>query len=231
MSAFLTRLEDVKKRAEEASRRGGFAPPSIIAVTKYATDSEVSQAIASGVSSIGENYPQAFLSRYEALSALPHPPMMHFIGSLQSNKVKLVVGKAALIHSLDRLSLAKAIDTYSQTIGKVTEVLVEINSGREATKGGIFFEDLLGFFEAIQNFSHIRVVGLMTMAPKTDTPEEARPYFRATRALFETCQSKGLFQTPSPVLSMGMSHTFEIAAEEGATMIRVGQALFGHAKL
>ena len=230
MSAFRARLADVKERAEEAARRGGFAPPTLVAVTKYATQEEVAEAIACGITDIGENYPQALQARMQALASLPHPPRVHLIGSLQSNKVKLVVGKACLIHSLDRLSLARAIDTYSQNIGMDTQVLLEINSGKEVAKGGVFPEDAHALLEQIKLFPHLRVMGLMTMAPKTATPEESRPYFRATRKLFETIKANGLFDTPAPVLSMGMSHSFEIAAEEGATMIRVGQALFGHAK-
>ncbi|MBO5790439.1 MAG: YggS family pyridoxal phosphate-dependent enzyme [Clostridia bacterium] len=222
-----SRIACVKEKAAEAAKRGGFAPPTLIAVTKKMTDEELFCTLRAGITDIAENYPQNFARRYELLSqsgiAMPN---MHLIGSLQTNKIKLVLGKATLVHSLDRESLARALDKEAKKQNLRAPVLLEINCGREENKGGVLPEEAEALAELVCSLEGLSLRGLMTMAPVCENKEDYRPYFRDVRKLFEKMKESGIFDTADPVLSMGMSGSYEIAAEEGATLIRVGQALY-----
>ena len=221
------RVALVKEKAAAAAQRGGFAPPTLIAVTKKMTDEELFCTLRAGITDIGENYPQNFLKRFELLSGAGIPmPRMHLIGSLQTNKIKLILGKTAMIHSLDRESLLTALQKAAQKENLLVDVLLEINCGREENKGGVFPEDARALAEKMQNAPNLRLLGLMTMAPVCENKEDYRPFFKEVRALYEQMAADGSFATNAPTLSMGMSGSYEIAAEEGATHIRVGQALY-----
>ena len=206
------------------SVRLGVAAPTLVSVTKSGSDEELLALAAAGAVDIGENRPGEVRRRGELLRAAGFSPRMHEIGQLQTNKVKLVLNDAALIHSLDSDRLAREINKRAESLGCIAPVLVEINSGREEQKGGIFPEAAEEFLESLKEFKNISVKGLMTMGPLSDEGEALRPYFRETRALFDKLSAQ--FDTDSPILSMGMSDSYKVAIEEGSTLVRVGRRLF-----
>ena len=223
-------LKEVRARLAAAAARAGRPVPQLIAVTKSATDEEVSALLRFGVDAIAENRPQLFTARRGILTALREEghalsTEIHLIGNLQTNKIKYVIGEAALIQSLDTLRLAEELEKQAERRGIVASVLVEVNSGREAQKGGLMPEEVTAFCEALRGLPHLSPLGLMTMGPDCETPEDYRPYFALTRTLAEALAADGLLP-PSPILSMGMSDSYEVAAEEGATHVRVGRTLF-----
>ncbi|MBP5209440.1 MAG: YggS family pyridoxal phosphate-dependent enzyme [Clostridia bacterium] len=218
-------LARVRETLTRAAAQAGRPTPTLIGVTKRATDEEMIALIRLGVADVGENYPQALARRAEMLDGAGLRPRMHLIGHLQTNKVRLVVGRAALIHSLDSERLALCIERTAAQAGVIQPVLVEINVGREPDKTGVLPEQALPLCRAVAALPHLRLRGLMTMAPPADDPEDSRPYFRLVKGLFDEGRRAGLFGD-EPVLSMGMSRTCAVAAEEGATMVRVGSALF-----
>ena len=203
--------------------------PKLIAVTKSATDEEVRALLALGVEAIAENRAQLFRARADIIDALPRtegaPPEIHLIGSLQTNKVKYVVGRAATVQSLDSPKLAEALEAQAEKRGVTVPVLIEVNSGREEQKGGLLPEEVTAFAEALRAYPHLVPQGLMTMGPDCEDPEGYRPYFRLVRELAAALTARGLLPE-HPTLSMGMSGSYEIAAEEGATHVRVGRTLF-----
>ena len=176
------------------------------------------------VTDIGENRVQQLLSRYDALDL--SGVRLHFIGSLQKNKVKYIVDKVAAIHSVDSLSLAQEIDKRARAIGKTIDVFAEINSGREENKGGILPENASEFCRQLDALSNIRLVGLMTMAPHCDDRREYHRYFSETHALAERIFYRELGRIEPPLLSMGLSESFPEAIAEGADVVRVGRQLF-----
>ena len=204
----------------------GVKTPTLLAVTKSASAEEVRALVEDfGQAAIAENRTSLFTERYEMFADGARPEM-HLIGSLQTNKVKYIAGKTALIHSLDSLRLASEIEKQSAKREIRTRVLIEVNSGREEAKGGIFPEEAEAFADAVRrDYPHLVLSGIMTMAPICATGEEYRPFFRETAAIFRRLSDGGMFEG-EPVLSMGMSESFETAMEEGATIIRVGRALF-----
>lgn len=177
-----------------------------------------------GVTDIGENRVQQLLSRYDALAL--SGVRLHFIGSLQKNKVKYVIDKVAAIHSVDSLSLAEEIDKRARAAGICMDVYAEINSGREENKGGILPEDASAFCEMIDRFPNLHLVGLMTMAPHCDDPSEYHVYFSETRELAVRIFRETLHRDTPPLLSMGMSESYREAVLEGASIVRVGRQLF-----
>ena len=218
--------DEILSRLTLAAQSVGIEVPALVAVTKSGTLEEVVELISTTpISHVGENRVQMFLERQAALDAAGCTPEMHLIGSLQTNKVKYIVGRTSLIQSLDSIRLAEEIEKQSAKRGFITSCLIEINSGREEAKGGVLPEDAETFLDEVRAYPHIAIRGLMTMAPVTPTPEDARPYFRLTRTLFEKLGQGGAFGD-APILSMGMSHTYEVATQEGATMVRVGRAFF-----
>ena len=218
--------EEILSRLTHAAKDAGVPLPTLVAVTKGGSVEEAVDLVSTGlITHVAENRVQMFLERKNAIVAAGDTPQFHLIGSLQTNKVKYLVGGVDLIQSLDSLRLAAEIDRLSEKRGVITPCLREIKSGREEAKGGILPEDAPAFLEALSAYPHLMVRGLMTMAPVTQTPEEARPYFRLTRTLFDKLSQGGTFGD-QPILSMGMSHTYEVATQEGATMVRVGRAFF-----
>ena len=197
---------------------------TLVAVTKSGSDEELLALAEAGVSHIGENRPGELKRRGDLLKAQGFRPALHEIGNLQRNKVKLIIEDVSLIHSLDSLSLAEEIDKQAKRVGRVVPVLIEINSGREEQKGGILPEEAEDFLLSLKGLSGITVAGLMTMGPVCDDPEDMRPYFRETKELFDRLNRNHGFA--GGILSMGMSDSYAVAIEEGATLVRVGRKLF-----
>jgi pyridoxal phosphate enzyme (YggS family) len=226
MSDIARRLAEIKDRIAAAARRAGRDPAQVrlVAVSKTVGLEALREAVAAGQRLFGENYLQEAL---EKITALGPEAEWHFIGHLQSNKAKAAVGRFALIHSLDRLSLAEALEKAAARLGTVQGVLVQVNLAGEASKSGVAPEAAAELLQALKRFPHLRVMGLMTLPPFFPDPEAVRPYFRALRELRDRLKAQGLADTGLPELSMGMSGDFEVAVEEGATLIRVGTALFG----
>lgn len=197
---------------------------TLVAVTKSATDAELVELVRAGCTDIGENRPQELYRRGELLKAMGLYPRLHEIGNLQTNKVKLVTG-AHLIHSVGKASLAEAISKRAADMGTLQPVLIEVNSACEENKGGTTPEGCEQLLLHCLDLPGILPVGLMTMGPPTDDGEVLRPYFRATRKLFDELNDKYKFKGGG-ILSMGMSASYRVAIEEGATLVRVGRRLF-----
>ena len=198
---------------------------TLVCVTKSGTDEELSALAGFGASDIGENRPGELKRRGELLKLLGFEPSLHEIGTLQRNKVKYIIDKVALIHSLDSYALAVEINKRAEAIGRRVPVLIEVNSAREAAKGGIMPEDVEDFAKSLSGLSCTEIRGLMTMGPALENPEDMRPYFRLTKEIFDKLKDRQLF-SGEPVLSMGMSDSYRIALEEGSTLVRVGRKLF-----
>ncbi len=195
---------------------------SLLAATKMQNADDINYLISCGVKIIGENRVNELLEKYDSYDKSAE---LHFIGTLQKNKVKYIIDKVSLIHSLDSISLAEEIDKRAKKIGKVMDVLIEVNSGREENKGGIMPENVADFYKELKQFENIRVRGLMTMAPKC-SGEEYMAYFGNTKSLFDS-----LFEgDKDAILSMGMSESYEYAIKAGATLVRVGSKIFGERK-
>lgn len=219
-------LKQIEERIRTAAQRVGRNPDSVrlVAVSKTQPAEAVKAALEAGQQLFGENYVQEFL---EKAQQLPASVEWHFIGSLQSNKVKYLAGLTTLIHSVDRLSLAREIDRQWEKIGKPCDILLQVNISGEETKSGTTSEDLLQLARESSLLPHLRVRGLMTMPPFFDEPERVRPYFRELRRLAEVLTAEQIPGITMEELSMGMSGDFEVAIEEGATLVRVGSAIFG----
>jgi len=219
------RLAWVLERIERACGRSGRDPKEVtlLGATKGVPPSTIEEFIACGLKVFGENRAQEFLKKYEAI----HDPGIewHFIGKLQTNKVKYILGKVSLIHSLDRESLTDEIDKRAGRYSLCQNVLIEVNVGGESTKGGVRPENLKRLYEYALTKQNLRVVGLMAIPPYREDPEEVRPYFAKLRAFKESLEEE--FGAELTHLSMGMSSDFEVAVEEGATIVRVGTLLFG----
>ncbi len=220
-------LNSVRQRIENAAAKVGRDPSEIrlVAVTKRVEAKRVIKALELGIDTFGENYAQEFRDKSKVLEQeVDKEIKWHFIGQLQKNKVKYLVGKVELIHSLDSLSVAKEIDKRAESLGIKTPVLIEVDTGGEQSKGGVIPALLEGFLNELSSLSAIGVQGLMTMPPYFDNVEMARPYFIRLRGLRDDL----LPSFPNlKQLSMGMSGDFEVAIEEGATIVRVGSAIFG----
>ncbi len=223
--SILENLESVRESMRLACARAGRRPEDVtlIAVTKFVGIDRIAEAVAAGVTEIGENRAQEFTEKLNFYKQ--NQLKAHFIGQLQTNKVKYVCGKADLIQSVDREPLLDAISSYAERNGLVQDILIEVNIGRETQKGGVTPEALLSLSERIAALHSVRLRGLMCVPPATDK-EAVRPYFSEMRGWFERLQ-RAYPELPIDTLSMGMSHDFDIAIEEGATTVRVGTAIFG----
>lgn len=217
-------LDEVTASVEAARKIGGQDKVTLVCVTKSATDDELKALVSLGIPDIGENRPQELSRRGKLLAEAGYHPNLHEIGRLQTNKVKMIAADVCLIQSLDRIELAEEIEKCAAKCGRRIPVLVEVNSGREEQKGGVMPEDVLTFCEKIVALGHLELRGLMTMGPVLTDAEAYRPYFRLTKELLEKTAER--FRIPDPILSMGMSDSFLVAVEEGATVIRVGRRLF-----
>lgn len=219
-------LADVEKRIGEACIRAGRAREEVrlIAVSKTKPVEMLSEVFDEGIRDFGENKPQEIKEKYPAL---PREIRWHMIGHLQRNKIKYIIDKVCMIHSVDSLRLAEAIDEEASKHGLIMPVLVEVNVAKEESKYGIMPEETETFIRQLSTLSHIRVEGLMTIAPFTENPEENRIYFRSLRKLYVDIKEKNIDNVDMCNLSMGMTGDFEVAIEEGATMVRVGTGIFG----
>ncbi|WP_069997598.1 YggS family pyridoxal phosphate-dependent enzyme [Cellulosilyticum sp. I15G10I2] len=197
---------------------------TLIAVSKTYPVSDIEQAIALGCRDFGENRVQELIDKIDKVDT---PVNWHLIGNLQTNKVKYLIGKTKLIHSVDSIKLVQEIQKQSIKKGILTDVLLEVNVGRETSKHGILIEETMEYVKQISGLSHVRMKGLMTVAPYVENPEENRQIFRQLYDLSVDIQKQKLNNISTGVLSMGMSNDYEIAIEEGATMIRVGTNIFG----
>ncbi len=223
-------LDAVREDLETLAARFGRTPATLVAVTKSATDEEVLALAALGVGDMAENRPQMLTARQDLLAANGFTPRMHEIGNLQTNKVKSILTRTALIHSLGSDNLAEEIERQAEKQGITVPVLIEINSGCEENKGGIYPVDAKAFAAWIKDFGHLSLRGVMTMAPAVSDPEEERPYFTLTRRLFEEIGETVGYDTDAPILSMGMSDSYRVAIEEGSTLVRIGRRLFKNEK-
>lgn len=217
------KLEAIKAEVDNACRKSGrsAADVKIIAVTKYVSTERAIEALEAGVSHLGENRDEGLLEKWEVLG---NKPVWHFIGSLQTRKVKSVIDKVDYIHSLDRLSLAEEIN--KRTSSQIN-CLVQVNVSGETSKHGLPPSEVVEFIEKLAGFSNICVAGLMTMAPFTSDENQLRQCFITLRELRDKVQERRFVHAPCGELSMGMSNDFSIAVEEGATMVRIGTALVG----
>jgi PLP dependent protein len=216
-------LKHIRSNIEQASNRSGRNQEevTIIAVTKYVSVERAQEAVEAGILHLGENRDEGLLNKWNHLG---DKPTWHYIGTLQTRKVKNVIDKIDYLHSLDRLSLAKEVD--KRAYHKV-KCLVQVNVSGEESKHGMEPETVLDFIRDLKQFQQIQVEGLMTMAPYTDDESQLRKCFQQLKTLQQEVQQLQLDYAPCRELSMGMSNDYQIAVEEGATMVRIGSALVG----
>jgi pyridoxal phosphate enzyme (YggS family) len=219
-------IEEIKTHIETVCRQCGRNPEGVhlVAVSKKKPASDIEAAFAAGQTLFGESYVQECVAKIDEVGA---PAKWHFIGGLQSNKVKYLAGKVDMIHSVDRYSLAKEINRQWSKIDGCVDVLIQVNLGEEESKSGTTSEKLCELVKTVSQLEHVRIKGLMTLPPWQEDPEEVRPYFKQLRKLAEQVKAMQLPNVSMRELSMGMSHDYEVAIEEGATMVRIGTAIFG----
>jgi pyridoxal phosphate enzyme (YggS family) len=196
----------------------------LVAAAKTRQAEEILEAVEGGVKIVGENYVQEAERAYEVVG---NRVKWHFIGHLQKNKVKKAVRIFDMIETVDSVEIAREIDKRCAQIGKIMPVLIEVNSGREKQKSGVFPEGVEQLVREISALPNIKVMGLMTMGPRFGNPEDSRPYFVETRKIFERIKKIGLSNIEMRYLSMGMTNSYEIALEEGANIVRLGSKIFG----
>lgn len=214
--------ENIKKSCEKVGR--DVNEVTLIAVSKTKPYTAIEEALPTGVKDYGENKVQELCDKYEIL---PKDIKWHMIGHLQRNKVKYLVGKASLIHSVDSIRLAEQIEKEYAKADEIANILIEVNMAQEESKFGITSEETEQLVREIAKFPHIRIKGLMTIAPYTDNPESNRVYFRNMKKLSVDIENKNIDNVSMSVLSMGMTGDYQVAVEEGATLVRVGTGIFG----
>jgi len=219
-------IKVVMNRIAVAAKRAGRDPSSIrlVVVTKTIDRGRIREAVAAGAAILGENRVQEAKEKVEALGRIAS---WHLIGHLQSNKAKYAVKLFELIHSVDNLELAAEIDRQAAKIGKVQDILIEVNIAGEASKAGMAVREAPALVREAARLKNISIRGLMTMPPYSENPDDSRPFFAVLRELAETLGKEKIPSVSMQVLSMGMSGDFEVAIEEGATLVRVGTAIFG----
>lgn len=215
--------ENINEALIKSGREGDTV--EIIAVTKTVDVDRIKEAIDLGLNNIGENRVQELIKKYDILGKGPD---YHMIGHLQSNKVKYIIDKVKLIHSLDRISLAKELNKRAKSLNIHANALIQVNVAEEETKFGLKVEEVIPFIENIvAKFENIRIKGLMTIAPFAENPEDVRWVFRSLRQLRDKIANEKYPNVDMDILSMGMTNDYKIAIEEGANMIRIGTGLFG----
>lgn len=219
-------LQAIRREIATACRRAGRDPRQVrlVAVSKTKPAALIDEAFAASQQLFGESYVQEFLDKADAVRSLVD---WHFIGHLQSNKVKYLRGRVGMIHSVDRLSLAEEIDRQWGRLGTCVEVLAQVNLGGEDSKSGVEERRAAELVRALAALPHLRVRGLMCLPPFFDDPEEVRPFFRRLRELAAAIAAQDIPGIAMDELSMGMSHDFSVAVEEGATLVRIGTSIFG----
>ncbi len=222
-------INKIKQRIAAAAARCDRTPESIklLAVTKTVSIPAIEQAIEAGITALGENYVQ---EAKEKIAVIGQRVSWHMIGHLQTNKAKYTVNLFDYIHSVDRLELAAEINKRASLIARKINILIEINVSGEKTKNGITALEAIELIKNVSMLESVSVKGLMTMAPYSTNPENSRPYFSELRNLRNKIISEGITNIQVDELSMGMTDDFEIAIEEGATIVRIGRAIFGERK-
>lgn len=219
-------IKYIRNQIDQAAKRSGRSGDDItlIAVTKTVELDRIQASIDAGIQHAGENKVQEFLEKVEHIYPKPD---WHLIGHLQTNKVKYIVDKVSMIHSVDSEKLAREIHTRAQTVDRVVPILVQVNIADEDTKYGISSNEVESLLQAIGNLTHIQVKGLMTIAPYAENPEDNRIYFRQMQQLFVDIGSKNHDNIDMEFLSMGMTNDYVVAIEEGSNMVRIGTGIFG----
>lgn len=218
-------LAVIRNRIDNALIASGRKPGEVtlIGVSKTIDSDTVKQAVNYGLQNFGENRVQELQGKFNLVENVK----WHMIGRLQRNKVKYIIDKVAMIHSLDRLSLAREINRQAEKINRSVPVLVQVNPANEESKAGLPYEEVIPFIETIYNLKNIKVMGLMLIAPLAEDPETVRPYFTMMKQLFDGIKQDNYPHIEMKYLSMGMSNDFEIAIEEGSNMVRIGTGIFG----
>jgi pyridoxal phosphate enzyme (YggS family) len=221
------RLEEVRERIAVAAERSGRGPDRIrlVAVSKYRTVDEIREAVRAGVTDIGENRVQEAEEKRRILGGAPLT--WHLVGHLQSNKAKRALAVADVIHSVDGVALARRLDRLAREEEKRQRALVQVDLAGEESKFGLPARELSGALEQMTDMEHLQIEGLMTLPPYFTDTEDVRPYFSRLRVLRDEAHRLGLLSEAARELSMGMSHDYEVAIEEGATIVRIGTAIFG----
>jgi pyridoxal phosphate enzyme (YggS family) len=225
--ALKIRLSDIKGRIKKAAVDCGRDPDAIrlVVASKTIPEDTIREAIKAGVEILGESYIQEAGDKINTLSS--YPVSWHFIGHLQSNKAKYAVKLFDMIHTVDSLKLAKELNKQAKKINKIQKILIQVNISMESTKSGIYEEDAQKLIKEISLLENLSIKGLMTMPPFFNNPEEARPYFSALRNLRDKIRNEAIKNVNMQELSMGMTVDFEVAIKEGATLVRIGTAIFG----
>lgn len=219
-------IQSIKQNIEDIRQKCNIKEEvNLMAVTKTVDVDKVLEAIDAGITDIGENKPQELARKYEVIG---DKVRYHLIGTLQTNKVKYIIDKAYMIHSLDRIALCEEIQKRAEKIDKVVNCLVQVNISKEESKHGLEEEEVIDFVKEVSsNYKNIHIKGLMTMAPFIDDEAEIRKVFKGLKDLSLEISDLNLHNVKMDTLSMGMSHDYKIAIEEGATIIRVGTSIFG----
>jgi pyridoxal phosphate enzyme (YggS family) len=224
------RIQDVNRRVEKAAQESGRPPHSIrlVAVSKTIPAKRVKEALEAGIKLFGENYVQEARAKFNELYA--YHPSWHFIGHLQSNKAKYAVRLFDLIHSVDSLKLSRELNKQAKKINKIQDVLIQVNMSGETSKSGIDPKDAVRLIKEISSLENLSIKGLMTMPPFFNDPDTVRPYFSALRDLRDQLKNESPPNVSLDELSMGMTGDYEVAIAEGATLVRIGTAIFGTRK-
>lgn len=221
------RIEKIRNRIKQSALRSSRNPSDIrlVAVSKTVAPQDIKSAIDAGVFIFGENYIQEAMQKIDEIA--DSRLAWHFIGHLQSNKAKYAVRYFDLIHSVDSFKLAKEINSQAKKVNKVQDILVQINIAMESTKSGVSAKDAISLVKDISTLENVSVKGLMTVPPFFNQPETVRPYFKALALIKDRIQKESIKHIEMKELSMGMTGDFEVAVEEGATLVRIGTAIFG----
>jgi pyridoxal phosphate enzyme (YggS family) len=225
-----SRINKINQRIHQTAINCGRLPESVqlVAVSKTKPVDMVREALEAGIAVLGESYIQEAREKVDSLSG--YPAAWHFIGHLQTNKSKYAVRLFNLIHSVDTIKLAGELDKEAGKINKIQDILIQVNLGREPTKSGVSTDETINMAKEISTFSNLSVKGLMTMPPYFKNQEQARPFFVMLRDLRDRIREENIPNISMDQLSMGMTHDFEVAIQEGATLVRIGTAIFGKRK-
>lgn len=227
MSSIKENLDYIKRKIDNAAKKSNRSSEEItlLAVTKTVDIDAVKEAIKGGITEVGENKPQELARKYEVIG---DKVKWHLIGTLQTNKVKYIIDKVYMIHSLDRIALCEEIQRRAEKINRTINCLVQVNISKEETKHGLEEKDVVDFIKEVSaNYKNIKIKGLMTMAPFVEDRDEIRGVFKQLKDLSIQISELNIQNVDMSVLSMGMSNDYEIAIEEGSTIVRVGTSIFG----
>lgn len=219
-------IDSIRRSIDDVCKSTGKDPGSItlIAVTKTVDPDRINYAVKCGMKDLGENKVQEVMAKYENIEGNVN---WHIIGHLQTNKVKYIIDKVALIHSVDSIGLAEEIGRRAVKVGTEKDILVQVNVAQEDTKFGIEYKDTEAFVRQLSEIGGIRVKGLMTIAPYSGDPEQVRPVFRRLKEMYDTLAAANISNIEMKYLSMGMTNDYKVAIEEGSNMVRVGTGIFG----